>query len=55
MYKRKNIQRKAQVLGYVPLHVVNLSLEEVRLGKQTYVVIASPLQVKETQELEGIM
>ena len=53
MYKRKNIQRKAPVLGYVPIQVVNMSLEEVKLGKQTYVGVASPIQVKETQELEG--
>jgi hypothetical protein len=32
-WKQKNIQRKAQVLGYVPIQVVNLSLEEVKPKK----------------------
>jgi hypothetical protein len=36
----KNIQRKAQVLGYVPMQITNLSLEEVELGKQTYIGVA---------------
>ena len=41
------------MLGYVPIKVVNLSLEEVQLAKQTYVAVASPIQVKDSQELEG--
>jgi hypothetical protein len=53
VYKRKNIQGKVQVLGYVPIQVVYLSLEIVKLGKQTYIWVASPIQVKETQEREG--
>ena len=41
------------MLGYVPIQVVNLSLEEVELVKQTYVGVASPIQVQGTQKLEG--
>jgi len=51
--KRKNIQRRIQVLGYAPIQVVNLSLEEAKLEKQMYVGVASPIKVKETQDLEG--
>jgi hypothetical protein len=42
-------QKRTQVLGYVPIQMVNLSLEEVELGKQTYVGVASPIKVDETQ------
>ena len=52
--KLKNIQRKAQVLGYVPMQITNLSLEEVELGKQTYVGVASPIQIESTQEKKGL-
>ena len=41
------------MLRYVPLYAVNLLVEEVKLEKQTYIVVASPIQVRETQELEG--
>ena len=51
--KLKNIQRKAQVLGYVPMQIMNLSLEEVEIGKQTYVGVASPIQIENTQEEKG--
>jgi hypothetical protein len=37
------------VLGYVPIHVVNLSLEELELAKQTEVGIASPIQIDKSQ------
>ena len=52
-YKGKNIHRRTQVLGYVPIQFVNLSLEEVDLKKQTYIGVASPIQVNETQVIEG--
>ena len=41
------------MLGHVLTQVVNLSLEELELVKHTYVGVASPIQFKETQELEG--
>jgi hypothetical protein len=41
------------VLGYVPIQVVNLSLEEVELQKQTYIGVASPVHVNEIQVIEG--
>jgi len=50
--KRKDIQRKTQVLGYVPIQVVNLSLEEVDLEKQMYIGVASPIQLSGAQ-VEG--
>lgn len=43
---------KTQVLGYVPIQVINLSLEEMKLERQTYIGIASPIQV-EPQAFEG--
>jgi hypothetical protein len=39
----KQIQKGTQILGYVPIQVVNLSLEEVKLERQTYVGKASPV------------
>jgi len=39
----KQIKRRTQILGYVPIQVVNLSLEELELQKQTYVGEASPI------------
>ena len=41
------------MLEYVPIQVVNLSLEEVGLKKRTYIGVASPIQVNETQVIEG--
>ena len=41
------------MLRYVPIQAVNQSLEEVKFEKQTYFVVASPIQVRETQQLEG--
>jgi hypothetical protein len=38
-----------QLLGYVPIQIVNLSLEEVELQKQTNVGVASPVKIKEAQ------
>jgi hypothetical protein len=51
--KRGNIQQRSQVLGYVPMQIANLSLEEIELKKQTYLGVASPLHLSETQVLEG--
>ena len=39
----KQIKRRTQILGYVPIQIVNLSLEELELQKQTYVGEASPI------------
>jgi len=52
--KRKNIQQRTQVQGYVPIKIVNLSLEEVDIETGTYIGVASPIQVEETQEHRGI-
>ena len=51
--KRKNIQKRTQVLGYVPIQIVNLSLEEFDIEAGTYIGVASPIQVEETQEHKG--
>ena len=53
MWKEKKTQKGLQVLGHVPVRIVNLSLEEVEIGEQTYVGEASPIQVDETQRYEG--
>jgi hypothetical protein len=50
---RRVIQRNTQVLGYVPIQVVNLSLEEVELKKCTCVGVASPVRITETHAIEG--
>ena len=38
--KEKKIQQSTQVLGYVPIQVVNLSLEEVDIEKGTNIGVA---------------
>jgi len=50
--RRKGNQKGIQVLGYVPIQIVNLSLEEVKMGKQKYVGVASSIQGNETQRRE---
>jgi hypothetical protein len=40
-------------LDYVPIHIVNLSLEEIKLGKQVQVGVATPIELDETQVSEG--
>jgi len=47
--RNKKIQKRTQVLGYVAMQIVNLSLEEVELKKQTYVAIVSPITSNERQ------
>jgi hypothetical protein len=44
MQGNRKTQKRTQVLGYVPIQIVNLSLEEVELKKQTYIGIASPIK-----------
>jgi hypothetical protein len=46
---RKNIQRNTEVLGYVPIQVINLSLEEVEIQKSTYIGVASPVRVTDSR------
>jgi len=40
-----NIREKPQVLGYVPIHIANLSLEEIKLEKRVQIGVASPIQL----------
>jgi hypothetical protein len=49
---KRDIQRNTQMLGYVPIQVVNLSLEELELKKQTYIGVSSPVHVNEIQVIE---
>jgi hypothetical protein len=49
MQRNQKTQKRTQVIGYVPIQIVNLSLEEVKLKKQTYVGIASPIKSNERQ------
>jgi hypothetical protein len=51
-HKLKNIQRETQVLGYVPIQAINLSLEEVKMEKHMYIGVASPIRVIEVREQE---
>jgi hypothetical protein len=41
--KGKQVEKGIQILGYVPIQVVNLSLEEGELQKQTHIGEASPI------------
>jgi hypothetical protein len=50
--KGRKIRGKTQVLGYVPNHIVNPSLEEIKLVKHVEVGVASPIQVSEAQVSE---
>ena len=52
---QRNIQPRTQVLGWVPIQIANVSLEKVDLEKQMYIGVASPVQVSNTQMLEGTM
>jgi hypothetical protein len=51
--KGRKIRGKTQVLGYVPIHIVNLPLEEIKLEKQVEVRVASPIELGETRVSEG--
>ena len=44
---------RTQVLGYVPIQINNLSLEEMKLERQMYIGVASPISVEEPQISEG--
>jgi hypothetical protein len=44
-----NSSNKTQVLGYVPIQIVNLSLEDMELKKHMYIGEASPIEVNDTQ------
>ena len=46
-------RKKIQVLGYVPIQVVNLSLEEIEQDKYEYVGVASPKQIADTYDCRG--
>jgi len=43
--KWRQPHRKIQILGCVPVQVVNLSLEEITLKKSTNIGVASPIQI----------
>jgi hypothetical protein len=40
-------------MGYVPIHILNLSLEEIELPKHMYVGLASPTEPCVGDELAG--
>jgi len=43
--KGNKTSKNPQVLGYVPIHIANLSLEEIKLEKQVQIGVASPIQL----------
>ena len=47
MQRNQRTQKRIQILGYVPIQIANLSLEEVELKNQTYVGIASHIKGNE--------
>jgi len=53
MHRNFRIQKGIQVLGYVPIQIANLSLEEVELSKCRYIGVASPIQDNDIQTCEN--
>ena len=53
--ERKKIQKGTQVLGYVPIKILNLSLEEVELGKQMCVGVASPYMLMKLRDMKDMI
>jgi hypothetical protein len=53
LYTRSKNCKRTQVLGYVPIEIANLSLEEVELNKCMYVAVASPIRVNVSQVSKG--
>jgi hypothetical protein len=51
--EKQIIQCETQVLGYVPVQVMNLSLEELSLEKRVYIGVASPITIAEIQTSTG--
>ena len=47
--EKQRVKRGTQLLGYVPIQFVNLSLEEISLNKQQYIGVASPIPVDITR------
>jgi len=43
--KQDQGKNRIQLLGYVPIQIVNLSLEEVELSRHRYIGVASPIQL----------
>ena len=41
----QRVKNGTQLLGYVPIQIANLSLEEISLNKQQYIGVASPIHV----------
>jgi len=48
-------RKKIQVLGYVPIQIANLSLEEIEINKNSYIGVASPIQNNEVSDCEENM
>jgi len=46
------VKKGTQLLGYVPIQVMNLSLEVINLNKQQYIGVASPIQVEVARTCE---
>ena len=42
--------KEIQVLGYVPIQIANLSLEEIELSKHRYIGVASPTQITDIDD-----
>ena len=43
--RKLRIKNGTQLLGYVPIQVMNLSLEEISMNKQQHIGVASPIQI----------
>jgi len=48
--KGQRTKKRILLLGYVPIQIANLSLEEINLEKQNYIRVASPIHVNDTQK-----
>jgi len=50
--RKLRIKNGTQLLGYVPIQVMNLSLEEISMNKQQHIGVASPIQVNVARTCE---
>jgi hypothetical protein len=42
-----------EIMGYVPIQIANLSLEEIELQKQTDIGVATPIDIEDARIKEG--
>jgi hypothetical protein len=48
-FKENTSSKRSHLIGFVPIHIVNLSLEEVELSKHMYIGLAAPICCEEIE------